>query len=207
MMKRMLMFAAAMLTLSAGFAYAAIPNTSDYLHKTTPMITGTVFSVDDQQIVVDTDQGKQVTMVMDSHTMLPTDLAPGMLMRAEFHVMENGQYYVNRITPIRDAKQSSRSDAYWHRRGNDLDLARTPSALTYERSTANAPAAAVEQPSAVEAPVPAVQANESPVATTASDAPETLPQTASGAPLLALLGVLAMLGAGTLMFARGRSRV
>jgi hypothetical protein len=106
MIKLILKFVGTLLVIWVGTAFSAIPNTTDFLNRTSPMISGTVFSVDDRQIVVDTDQEQRVTLVMDSRTMLPVDLAPGMVMRAEFRVMENGQYYVNRITPIRDAPKS-----------------------------------------------------------------------------------------------------
>ena len=205
MLKRMVVFAAAWLVLAAGVAHAAIPNTSDYLHRTTPMITGTVVSVNDQQIVVDTDQGNQVTLVMDSHTMLPTDLAPGMLMRAEFRVMENGQYYVNRITPIRDATSVRHPQTSWRDRGYNLDPARANTTLEIAQSSTIVPSRAADQPAMVAQPEPsdAVVASDRSVA---EDKPETLPQTASSQSLIGLCGLLTLLGAGALMLARGRYR-
>lgn len=201
MMKRMIMSAAALLALSAGIAYAAIPNTSDFLHRTTPMITGTVFTVDDRQIVVDTDQGQQVTLVMDSRTMLPTDLAPGMLMRAEFRVMENGQYYVNRITPIRDAGMANRSDPSWRQRSDASDLTRSNETLAYAHPAEGEQVVSAEQPVTTESPESreAMPASE-PLASNSE--PEALPQTASRDPLIALLGLLALSGAGVLMLSR-----
>jgi len=206
MMKRTLAIACAMSTLIAGFAYAAIPNTSDYLHRTTPMITGTVFSVDDRQIVVDTDQEQRVTLVMDSRTMLPTDLAPGMLMRAEFRVMENGQYYVNRITPIRDADHAPSASAFWRTRGDDMELSR--SNATRQSDVTDQPVAA-EQPAVVTEPAATdAVADAAPVATVAStDDATTLPQTASAMPLVALLGLLALGGAGILLLKQRLARV
>lgn len=190
MMRHKVMFAAAWLALSAGTAFAAIPNTSDELHRTMPMISGTVVSVDDRQIVVDTDQGQRVSMVMDSRTMLPTDLAPGMVMRADFRVMENGQYYASRITPIRDAQTARGAEATTQYRGEAVEPvpARTTSAQSAEQPARTEPA---------NEPVAAYRATE-------GDA-ETLPQTAGRQPLIALLGMIALGGAGTLMLAR-RSR-
>lgn len=199
MLKRMVVFAAAMLALGAGTALAAIPNTSDYLHRTTPMISGTVVSVDDQQIVVDTDQGKQVTMVMDSHTMLPVDLAPGMYMRAEFRVMENGQYYVNRITPVREGRNSRHADAYWNGRGQDLDLTRAHATQQDPVPGSSEPMVTAGQPAPAEA---AVAADVS----APSNRPEALPQTAGRQPLIALLALLALGGAGAMMLARRSNR-
>jgi hypothetical protein len=194
MLRRTVMFVAALLTLGVGVALAAIPNTSDFLHRTTPMISGTVFSVDDRQIVVDTDQGQRVTLVMDSRTMLPVDLAPGMVMRAEFRVMENGQYYVNRITPIRGSVNARRAEASARDRGLASDLAQANTAPTYANPTPNPQAAPAEQPVAT-APAAAVPAP-------SRDRPVTLPQTAGHRALIALFGLVALSGAGALMLSR-----
>jgi len=96
----------------AGTALAAIPSTSDYLLATQPMISGKVVSVNDHAMVVDTDQGHQVTLAVDSRTMVPTDLGPGMVMRAEFKVIDNGHFYAKRVIPIRSGVNTSRELAY-----------------------------------------------------------------------------------------------
>src|SRR2546428_11524998 len=96
----------------AGTALAAIPSTTDYLLATQPMISGRVVSVNDHAMVVDTDQGQQVTLAVDSRTMVPTDLGPGMVMRVEFKVIENGHFYAKRVIPIRSGVSTSRELAY-----------------------------------------------------------------------------------------------
>ena len=68
-----------MLALCAGTAFASIPGTSEHVLRTEPMIVGTVGAVGDRKLIVDTDQNEQVTLMMDSRTMLPVDLAPGTL--------------------------------------------------------------------------------------------------------------------------------
>ena len=96
----------------AGTALAAIPSTTDYLLATQPLISGTVASVNDHTLVVDTDQGGRVTLAVDSKTMVPTDLAPGMVMRVEFKAMPDGHLYARRVTPIRGGMSSGRELAY-----------------------------------------------------------------------------------------------
>jgi hypothetical protein len=96
----------------AGSALAAIPSTTAYLLATQPMITGKVASVNDHAMVVDTEQGGRVTLAVDSKTMVPTDLAPGMVMRVEFKAMPDGHYYARRVIPIRDGMDMGRELAY-----------------------------------------------------------------------------------------------
>jgi LPXTG-motif cell wall-anchored protein len=203
-MKQMVLFAALLTVTFAVAAAAAIPNTSDYLHRTTPMISGSVFSVDDRQIVVDTDQEQRVTLVMDSRTMLPVDLAPGMMVRTEFRVMENGQYYANRITPIRDRTDTRQADAATGPRDRDPQLYRSGASSAFGRTADEAFDRAESAPVAAE-PM-AVNAIEPEAAEVAAE-PETLPQTASAQPLLVLLGLLAFAGAGMLAITRRRANV
>jgi hypothetical protein len=100
------------LMVLAGSALAAIPSTTDYLLATQPLISGKVASVNDHMMVVDTDQGGHVTLAVDSKTMVPTDLAPGMAMRVEFKAMPDGHLYARRVTPIRSGVSTGRELAY-----------------------------------------------------------------------------------------------
>ena len=60
-----------------GSARAAIPNTMDYKLATEPLITGTVASANDHMMVVNTEQGRKVTLAVDTKTMVPADFGPG----------------------------------------------------------------------------------------------------------------------------------
>ena len=100
------------LTVLTGTALAAIPSTFDYLLATQPMISGKVAAVNDHSLTVDTDQGGQVTLAVDSKTMVPTDLAVGMPMRVEFKAMPDGHKYARRIIPIRGGMNTGRELAY-----------------------------------------------------------------------------------------------
>ena len=135
-MKHTIVAAAAMLTLITGVALAATtPATmADYL-SSRPMISGTVVSVNDHQMVVDTDQGQQVTLEVDWRTMAPRDLAPGMVMRAEFLALEDCRFYAQRITGIRGGLPTERLQAYANTRDSDAAIAHNASASgSYKRS-------------------------------------------------------------------------
>ena len=96
----------------AGAALAAIPSTTAYLLATQPLISGKVATVNDHMMTVDTYQGGHVTLAVDSKTMVPTDLGPGMAMRVEFKAMPDGHLYARRVTPIRSGMDMDRELAY-----------------------------------------------------------------------------------------------
>ena len=104
--------AIAALALSAAGALAAIPSTSAYFYATQPMLSGTVSWVNEHQMAVRTDQNEEVVLGLDSHTMVPVDLAPGMAMRVQFRVMDDGRKYAKRIIPIRRHEKTDRELAY-----------------------------------------------------------------------------------------------
>ena len=128
-MKRTIVAAVAMLILITGTAVASTTpgTTADYL-SSRPMISGTVLSVNDHQMVVDTDQGEQIALEIDWRTMAPRDLAPGMVMRAEFQALENCRFYAERITPIRDGMSTQRLQAYANTHDSEAAIARTVAA-------------------------------------------------------------------------------
>jgi hypothetical protein len=57
--------------LLVGVQLARAAGTVDYQFSTRPMTSGRVVSVNDHWLVVETDQGQKVGLVMDSHTMVP----------------------------------------------------------------------------------------------------------------------------------------
>jgi len=115
--------AVAILALTGGGALAAIPSTSDYLYSTQPMISGTILWVNEHQLCVQTEQGEEVLLALDSRSMVPVDLAPGMVMRAEFHMMDDGRRYARRIVPIRGGMSTTRGLAYSQERASDVVMA------------------------------------------------------------------------------------
>jgi LPXTG-motif cell wall-anchored protein len=88
------------------------PATTAYHFSSRPMIAGTVASVNDHQLVIDTEQGERVTLRMDSRTMAPKDLAPGMEVRADFHALENCRFHAQRVTVLREGMPGERFQGY-----------------------------------------------------------------------------------------------
>jgi len=119
----------ALLTVATGAAWAADPSTTAYLFSSHPMISGTVVTVNDHQMVVNTDQGEQVALEVDSRTMAPRDLAPGMVMRAEFRALEDCRFYAQRILAIRDGTSTNRMQAYANTRDSRAVIAENAAGL------------------------------------------------------------------------------
>src|SRR5690349_23631164 len=103
---------AAMLAMAAGSALAAIPSTTDYLNALQPMLTGKVVSVNEHQLVVESEQGEEVVLALNSASMVPVDIAPGMSGRIEFKVLDDGRKVVKRMIPTRGGNNSNRELAY-----------------------------------------------------------------------------------------------
>jgi len=176
---------------SLGTVMTAAPTTADYQFSTRPMISGSVVSVNDHRLLVQTDQGRQVGLVMDSRTMVPGDVAPGSVVRASFTQMKDGRYYATRVSQI-GSGVVGREQAYAHTRDSDFVIA---------HDTADCGYVSVATPNTM---LSAVERREAVVEADAVVAPlETLPQTASNQPLLLLLGLFAMGSAGIVSVARG----
>jgi LPXTG-motif cell wall-anchored protein len=181
---------------------SATPASADYQFSTHPMISGQVVSVNDHQLVVDTYQGQQVGLVMDSRTVVPGKVAPGTLVRAEFAPMKDGRYYAKRVSAIRSSV-ASREQAFAHTRDSDAAVAVNTTECGGCENVVTAASVTPEPPAVVyreivAKPEPVVAVNEP-----APVVEETvLPQTASHQPLIALLGLLSLGAAGAIMVTR-----
>lgn len=186
---------------SSGTSMTAAPTSADYQFSTRPMISGRAVSVNDHWLVVVTDQGQPVGLVMDSHTMVPREIAPGTVVRAEFTQMKDGRYYAKRISQI-GSGVVDREQAYAHTRDSDLVVARNMSDCgSASAAPGNTVTAAVDERRAVVAEPLAAVAQSAPTAYVES--PETLPQTASNQPLILLLALFALGSAGLVTVVRG----
>jgi len=153
---------ALLLTTTAGAALAAIPTTTDHRNATMPMITGTAMLVNEHQILINTEQGEEVLLSLDSRTMVPADLATGMMMRVEFKYLEDGSRLAERVIPIRGGQKTTRELAYSNERVNqeeEAELASTnPMPERYETRASNA-ASVTNQPLGTPLrPVPSTEA-------------------------------------------------
>ena len=179
---------------SSGAVTKAVHSTADYLVSTRPMLSGRVVSVNDHLLVIETDQGQPVGLVMDSHTMVPREVAPGTLVRADFTQMKDGRYYAKWITP-KPSGDVDREQAYAHTRDSDAVIASNVSDCgCVSTTTRNSATSSVERRETVVTPVAVVES--------APVVQETLPQTASKQPLILLLGLFALGSAGLVTVVR-----
>jgi len=185
---------------SLGPVMTATPTTADYQFSTRPMISGRVVSVNDHRLVVETDQGRLLGLVMDSRTLLPGTVAPGSVVRVDFTDMKDGRHYATRISQIGSGVEG-REQAYAHTHDSDFAVAQNTAdcgfvsvAAPSTRVSALEPREVIVYPAAVVAPT---------APTPVVERPETLPQTASRQPLMLLVGLFALGSAGLVAVARG----
>jgi LPXTG-motif cell wall-anchored protein len=113
------MVLALLLICTASGALAAIPSTADDRNATQPLITGRVLMVSEHDMVVSTEQGNEVPLTLDTRTMVPADLSRDMMVRVEFHYLDDGTRYAKRIIPIRHGQRLTRELAYSRERDDD----------------------------------------------------------------------------------------
>lgn len=108
-MKSKIAWVVTCMTLLAGTAMADLktpsrsaidPTTPPPLGPEVPLIIGTIVTLDERQVVLDTHDGNTVSFMVDSRTMMPTHIAPGQPMKVQFKVLESGAYMAQRFTPI-----------------------------------------------------------------------------------------------------------
>lgn len=76
------------------------PNTPPPLGPQVPLIVGTVVTLDERAVVLDTHDGNTVTFMVDSRTMMPANMAAGQPMKVQYKVLDNGTYMAQRFTPV-----------------------------------------------------------------------------------------------------------
>jgi len=121
-----------LLSVMAGAALAATPTTTDYRNATTPMITGTASLVNEHQLLIQTEQGEEVLLSLDTRSMVPADLAPGMMMRVQFKYLEDGSRLAERVIPIRNGEKTTRELAYSNERQDSYNYGDAQLASTDE---------------------------------------------------------------------------
>jgi len=191
---------------SPGVNMTPVPGSADDWFSSRPMISGRVVAINDHRLVVETEQGQQVGLVMDSRTMVPGEVAPGSMMRAEFTQMRDGRYYANRIAAIGPGT-AAREQAYARTHDSDAEIARNSADCGFTNiAGGNSATSAVEtrqRPAeARSAPIEPVTTQE-PVVTRAVEKSKVLPPTGSNQPLFLLGGLLALGCAGVIAAVRG----
>ena len=199
MKTRLILLAVGLLLVGGRAAFAAVtPATTEYIQKTQPAIEGTLVSIDDRQLVIDTKRGERVTLLIDSRTMMPADHAAGTEMRIEFKVQDNGSFYAERLIPFENMSESERQLAM-----DEDEVEASPA--SYQQNTTAVAGDNDEQ----------IAENHAQGETAAEEQAEeraehedhgTLPQTASSQPRLALIGLVSLAVAATLAGIRRRGR-
>lgn len=191
-----------MSTHSPGATMTATPNTADYNFSDRPMISGRVVSVNDHRLIIATNQGKAVGMVMDSRTMVPREVAPGTFLRVEFKQMTDGRYYAKRVNLL-GGSEPNREQTYSQTLDSDLLIAQNLADCGFTSATGtNASVAnteALERREIASTPYAAVVQSE-PVRV--EERADTLPQTASDQTLILLLGLSSLGAAGFITVVR-----
>ena len=180
-----------------------------------PSVTGTVVSMTDHSMTVNSDDGEKITFEVDSRSVMPTRLEEGQRVRVEFHLMDNGLYLTKRVVPMEPyegmpptATSSDESDhamdqshmtttATTTTTDNEAEIhhGETVAASTTTGSTTTDDMNRTsEQSTAIGSD--ADRGNES----------EDLPATSSSRPLIEALGVLALLAGAGLWAVRRRRR-
>ena len=149
-------------------------------------------------------------------------------MRADFRILENGDYYAKRVIPLRHDGDAVRDLAYAQtnaQTSSDEDVASVASAQSESQTgalvaqatgtsdeadhSAAVPAATAAEPTKEVPPAPET----SPSSDNAGDhvtqpaSTTELPHTASAQPLIALLGMFSIAAAGTVYFFRRRRHI
>lgn len=177
-MRRAAKFLAIMLAIlgTAGMAYAQTPATQQ---QNETEVTGTVVSVDDQLLVIRTDEG-QLRLDITATTEQPSrDLRAGDRVRVWHHTdATTGNSVVTRITLAEDTTAGMQAEREDQRVAAREDT-RDERAATRDRDIEQDPYAPRDD----------------------AMARDELPRTAGSSPLVALLGAIAIVGAAGLHFA------
>ena len=64
-------------------------------------LAGKVASLKYTEIVIRSDQNRDIALIIDSHTLIPPDLATGLPVRIEYSRMHDGRYHAERVLPFR----------------------------------------------------------------------------------------------------------
>src|SRR2546423_3341785 len=189
-MRTLLFAAACSLVLAAGAG--AHPLRTAFPPSTTPMVSGEVVSATDHSVVLHTDENETMHFIVDSHSVVPELMTPGMRVSVEFRAMENGVFLAQRVVPLRPSENRNSQTTV---NTSELDRERERYAMATPPSTVGELAMNDRGTEARYA------SNEGGGGTAAEERAENeqgeaLPQTASNVPLIALLGLACLAAAG-----------
>lgn len=70
------------------------------LMKPSPALLGEVSSMNSHSVTVRTAREEEMVFEFDSRTVMPMTMPPGLRVKIEFHLMENGMHHAGRITRL-----------------------------------------------------------------------------------------------------------
>jgi LPXTG-motif cell wall-anchored protein len=70
------------------------------LYKPSPALLGEVSSMNSHSVTVRTAREEEMVFEFDSRTVMPMTMPPGLRVKIEFHLMENGMHHAGRITRL-----------------------------------------------------------------------------------------------------------
>ena len=231
-MKSKIAWVMACMTLIAGTAMADLmtptrssidPTTPPPIGPEVPLILGTVVTLDERNVVLDTHDGNTVAFLVDSRTMMPSNMAAGQPMKVQFKVLESGAYFAQRFTPVlgeegrelaarhydlysttdQYATDVTREETTYDSDGNTSYGANGTNGTVRTEDGGELAQVTVDNDSNNDGIDDSMQNN---AYDNASDA-DRLPQTASTGSWIAILGVVSLAAAGGLSFARRRRQV
>jgi hypothetical protein len=170
-----------------------------YIVDRTPVVTGTLVSMTDHRVIVETDDGERMTFEYDSRSIVP-ELPPLSRVKLDFHLMENGNYHAERMVPIRTASGEIARGELRTSMYQDADVMRTSVYTRTDIEPEPLASSTYQASSTYEAGSAPTEATDSDAysSTAATDYDDELPRTASAQPLIGALGMLALAGAVTL---------
>jgi len=160
------------------------------LYMPSPAVLGEVTSMNSHSVTVRTAKDEEMVFEFDSRTVMPMTMPPGLRVKVEFHLMDNGMHHAGRITRLEPGSLD------WDALDKQLSLA------DQERSRLEAEQAAEASEedrvtASNESQQPAVMDNDESTTNDmdndrgVSGAETELPHTASPQPLLLVLGAAA----------------
>jgi LPXTG-motif cell wall-anchored protein len=183
------------------------PTTPPPIGPEVPVIIGTIVSMDARSITMDTHDGNTVELMVDSRTMMPTDMAPAAPMKVEYKVLDNGAYMAQRFSRVlgeegRDL--TARHEELYSREAYASTDTYSEPTVTYQPATSESEPVAQStftdlNNNGID---DALENQEAKPTETTED--ERLPETAGTGSWIALLGVVSLAAAGGLSFTRRR---
>lgn len=215
-MKRLLAaLIAPLLAVTATFASADTTPVLLAHMPETPSISGTIERMSDHQIVVHSTYGERLTLIVDSSSLVPDDMAAGMAVTAEFRVLESGAYLAQRVVPIRqwESRGSAPSSYSTDPSSGAMRADLVPMTMN-ESSRVDASLASTQAPDRSTTDATTTQSltstpdsdqpREASTASYNDDGEEVLPQTASSQGMNGAVGLTLLLAAAVVALYRSR---